>query len=96
MCSHESDWRQRVPTWDEWYYWSMEYGVWASYQQRVVPDLGWMVLSLQEFSQRQVVLHYAVGPYSGCIGGAWVAFNGWNSGEIYRWFMNWYGNLEGI
>ena len=28
---------------DEWYYWSMEYGVWASYQQRVVSVLGWMV-----------------------------------------------------
>ena len=71
----------------------MEYGVWASYQQRVVPDLGWMVLSLRGFNQRQVVLHYAV---SGGIGGAWVAFNGWNSGEIYRWFMNWYGIFEGI
>ena len=47
-------------------------------------------------SQRQVVLYYAVGPYSGCIGGAWVAFNGGNSGGIYRWFMNWYGILEGI
>ena len=47
MCSHESDWRQRVSTWDEWYYWSMKYGVWASYQQRVVSVLGWMVLRLQ-------------------------------------------------
>ena len=55
-----------------------------------------MVLSLQGFSQRQVVLNYAVGSYSGCTGGAWVASNGWNFGGIYRWFMNWYGNLETV
>ena len=38
--------------------------------------------------QRQVVLNCAVGSYSGCTGGVWVASNGWNFGEIYRWFMN--------
>ena len=37
----------------------------------------------------------AVGPYSGCTGGAWVASKGWNLGEINRCFIDWYGSLEG-
>ena len=42
-----------------------------------------------------MALDYAVGSYSGCTGGAWVASKEWNLGEINRCFMNWYGSLEG-
>ena len=24
LCSQEFNWRQRAPTWDGWYYWSMD------------------------------------------------------------------------
>ena len=63
-------------------------GVWTSHQQRVVPGLGWMVLSLQGFSQRQVVLIMLLDHILGTLGVHRSPPTDGTFGEIYRWFMN--------